>query len=130
MKSNVTAAAVALLVHHIDGVKNVVLAGWLVEIVPDVLRLADKFVTRYPTSDPLGAAKRVSSYMFVVLTGKFVPNAIMVGAVPVTLCTKFQLPELTLIAMPILPGVVFVVGSTFVGFAAVSCTPANTRLLF
>lgn len=65
----------------------------------------------------------------VVSTGKFAPRAMTVGAVPVILCTRFQFPVLALIAIPIFPGVVEVVGSIFVGaVVAVSVSQTNIRI--
>lgn len=65
----------------------------------------------------------------VVSTGKFAPRARTVGAVPVILLTRFQLPVLALIAIPILHGVVEVIGSMFVGaVVAVSFSPTNARI--
>src|SRR6476661_2653443 len=107
---------------------KVVDAGMFVLTDPLVCVPLDRSVTRQPMELPFCGQYKINSYRSVVLTGKLAPKAVTVGAVPVTLFTKFQFPVLALIAMPILPGVVLVVGSTFVGAVVTSAMPTNARL--
>lgn len=69
-----------------------------------------------------------SSYRFDVLTGKFEPKSVVVGADPVALRIKNQLPVFVLIPTPIFPGVALANGSMLVGLDIESVNPTKARL--
>lgn len=118
----------ALLDTQNKGAKNVEVAGIFEFTEPLIWPPVEMSVTRYPIEVPLGALNIASSSKSVVFTGMDDVKSVTVGAVPVILFTNFQLPELVFIASPILPGVVLVVGSIFVGVAMESAKPTNARL--
>ena len=127
-KSSIAAAAVALLVIQNKGAKKVVLAGILELTEPLVCAPVERSVTRQPIELQFWEQYIISSKRSVVLTGKLAPRLVTVGAVPVILFTKFQFPVFAFMAIPILPGVVFVVGSTLVGATIESAIPTKARL--
>lgn len=115
-KSRVVTAAVAPFVVQATGVINVVFAGiFVVAVVLAIVAPVPRFVICHDTAVAFGFAYKTSSYNADVLTGKLAPRSETVGAVPLTFHTIFQLPVLVLIAIPTLPGVVLVSGSTLVG---------------
>ena len=81
----IAAAAVALFVIQCIGARNVVFEGMFAATEPDVVFPVETFVTLHPTELQFWPQNITSSYISVVLTGKFAPNGITVGAVPVTL---------------------------------------------